>query len=242
MKKPQLYVFAGPNGAGKSTLSATMVPPGTPIFDGDKELTLLRQQFPGLNSGDLYDAVNGHIYDDWKNRTIQSGSDCAFETNFRLPDVMQSVDQFKNSGYEVRLIFFGLDSIEASIDRVAMRVTNGGHDVSPDNIRENYDQGLKNLGIYYGGFDSVHLYHNYENPQQIIQSVPLMTIEAGQIKEQALNLPTWTKAFSQILEQKQSQQNNPENKQENQQDIGNRLKLKRSNSRDDNDQSRGMKP
>lgn len=240
MKKPQLYVFAGPNGAGKSTLSATMVPPGTPIFDGDKELALLRKQFPGLDSGNLYDVVNGHIYEDWKKMAIQSGSDCAFETNFRLPDVMQSVDQFKNSGYEVRLIFFGLDSIEASVDRVAMRVTHGGHDVSPDNIRENYDKGLKNLGIYYKGFDSVHLYHNYENQQQIIQSVPLMTIEEGQIKEQALNLPEWTKTFSQILEQKQSLQNKPELKQENQQDIGNRLKLGSGYGRDDNEQSRGI--
>jgi len=240
MKKPQLYVFAGPNGAGKSTLSATMVPPGTPIFDGDKELTLLRKQLPDIDSGNLYDAVNGHIYEDWKKRAIQSGSDCAFETNFRLPDVMHSVEQFKNNGYETRLIFFGLESIEASVDRVAMRVTHGGHDVSPDNIRENYDNGLKNLAIYHKGFDSVHLYHNYENQRQIIQSVPLMTIEAGQIKEQVLNLPEWAKTFSQILEKKQSLQNKPELKRENQQDKSNRVKLRSGYGRDDNEQSRGM--
>jgi len=241
MKKPQLYVFAGPNGAGKSTLSATMVPPGTPIFDGDKELALLRKQFPDLDSGNLYDSVNGHIYEDWKKRAIQSGSDCAFETNFRLPDVMHSVEQFQNNGYETRLIFFGLDSIEASVDRVAMRVTHGGHDVSPDNIRENYDRGLKNLGIYFSGFDSVHLYHNYENQQQIVQSVPLMTIKAGQKIEQALNLPEWAKAFSQILEQKQSLQKTLELKQENHQDISNRPKLGSGYGRNDNEQSTGMK-
>ncbi len=241
MKKPQLYVFAGPNGAGKSTLSATMLPPGTPIFDGDKELALLRQQFPGLDSGNLYDAVNGHIYEDWKKRAIRSGSDCAFETNFRLPDVMRSVDQFKDSGYEVRLIFFGLDSIEASVERVAMRVAHGGHDVSPDNIRENYDNGLKNLGIYYERFDSVHLYHNYENQQQIIQSVPLMTIEVDQIKEQALSLPDWAKAFSQILTQKQTLENKPENNQRKQQDIGTWLNRGSEYGHDDKEQSRGNK-
>ncbi|MBB6131655.1 hypothetical protein [Mucilaginibacter lappiensis] len=161
MRTPQLYVFARPNGAGKSTLSATMVPPGTPIFDGDKELALLRKQFPGLDSGNLHDAINGYIYHDWKELAIQSGSDCAFETNFRLPDVMQSVDQFKNSGYEARLIFFGLDYIEVSVDRVAMHIAQVGHHIS----RENYEKGLKNIAIYYNGFDSVHLHHNYENHQ-----------------------------------------------------------------------------
>jgi predicted ABC-type ATPase len=59
MEQPELFVFAGPNGAGKSTLSSSMVPPGTPVFDGDKEFMLLKRQFPGLDSGNLYDAVNG---------------------------------------------------------------------------------------------------------------------------------------------------------------------------------------
>ena len=122
-----------------------------------------------------------------------------------------------------------------------MRVTHGGHDVSPDNIRENYDRGLKNLGIYYKGFDSVHLYHNYENQQQIIQSVPLMTIEAGKIKEQVSDLPEWAKAFSQILAQKQSLENKKELKQEKGQDRSNRLKIGSGYGKDDNEQSRGMK-
>jgi hypothetical protein len=28
-----------------------MLPVGTPVFDGDEELALLRQQFPGIDSG-----------------------------------------------------------------------------------------------------------------------------------------------------------------------------------------------
>jgi predicted ABC-type ATPase len=240
MKKPQLYVFAGPNGAGKSTLSASMVPPGTPIFDGDKELALLRRQFPDVDSGNLYDAVNGHIYEDWKNRAIQSATDCAFETNFRMEQVMKSVEQFKNGGYETRLIFFGLDSIESSVDRVKLRVAQGGHEVSLDNIRENYDKGLKNLGLFYQGFDSVHLYQNYEDREQTIRSVPLMAIENGQIKEQALTLPDWAKALVQILEQKQSQQIKQNIKQEKQQDRNNDLKLGSGYGKKDNEQSKGL--
>ncbi|MBB6131654.1 hypothetical protein [Mucilaginibacter lappiensis] len=68
-----------------------------------------------------------------------------------------------------------------------------------------------------------------------------MTIEAGQIKKQALNLPEWVMAFIQILAQKQSLENQQEPKQETLQDISKRLKLGSGYGRDDNEQSRGMK-
>ena len=58
MEQPELFVFAGPNGAGKSTLSSSMVPLGTPIFDGDKEFILLKKQFPGLDSDKLVFITN----------------------------------------------------------------------------------------------------------------------------------------------------------------------------------------
>jgi predicted ABC-type ATPase len=149
MEQPKLFVFAGPNGAGKSTLSATMLPSGTPVFDGDKELALLRQQFPGIDSGNLYDAVNGHIFSSWKERVQQKRIDCAFETNFRSADVMNTVREFKDKGYEPQLIYFGLDSLDASIERVKARVAMGGHDVTLDNITTNYKEGLNNLEKYF---------------------------------------------------------------------------------------------
>lgn len=238
MKRPQLYVFAGPNGAGKSTLSAGMVPPGTPIFDGDKEFALLKAQFPGLDSGNLYEAVNGHIYEDWKSRVIQSESDCAFETNFRSEQVMQTVDQFKNHGYETRLVFFGLDNIETSIDRVNIRVAKGGHAVSPENIIANYNKGLENLSKHFQAFDSVHFYQNYEGKGQTIENTPLMTIENGQIKEQNLILPDWAKVFVQAYEQKQ--QAKQASKQENTQNKANDLKLGSGYGKDENEQSKGL--
>ncbi|WPU99478.1 hypothetical protein SNE26_26025 [Mucilaginibacter sp. cycad4] len=48
MPIPQLYVFAGPNGAGKSTLASSMLPPGTPYFDGDLLFTELKKLFTVL--------------------------------------------------------------------------------------------------------------------------------------------------------------------------------------------------
>jgi predicted ABC-type ATPase len=87
---PQLYVFAGPNGAGKSTFSQLMLGPDIPVFDGDKEFAKLKLIFDSTDSGTLYDAVNGHIFEDWKTAQLSRKTDCAFETNFRSSSVMGS--------------------------------------------------------------------------------------------------------------------------------------------------------
>ena len=47
---------------------------------------------------------------------------------------MKTVELFTTAGFETRLFFMGLDSVEASIDRVKLRVAKGGHDVSGEYI------------------------------------------------------------------------------------------------------------
>jgi predicted ABC-type ATPase len=127
---PQLYVFAGPNGAGKSSFSRLMLGPDIPVFDGDKEFAKLKKKFDSTDSGTLYDAVNGYIFNEWKQLQLGTKADCAFETNFRSVGVMNTVRQFVKNDYETNIYFFGLDSIEAAIERVRLRVAEGGRTFS----------------------------------------------------------------------------------------------------------------
>jgi predicted ABC-type ATPase len=206
MEQPKLFVFAGPNGAGKSTLSAIMLPFGTPVFDGDKELDLLRQEFPGIDSGDLYNAVNGHIFSSWKEEVQAKRMDCAFETNFRTTDVMNTVNEFKEKGYEAQLIYFGLDNIDASIERVKLRVEMGGHNVTLENITANYNEGLKNLENHFRKFNNVLLVKSFtEDDQRGVKFHPYLKIEQGQIKEQAQQIPEWANKLVQNIGAKQAQ-------------------------------------
>ena len=196
MNQPALYVFAGPNGAGKSSVSSSLMETGTPIFDGDKEFLKLKKTFDQTDSGALYDAVNGHVFTDWKEDQLGALKDCAFETNFRSAEVMDTVSQFKAKGYEVHLLFFGLDSVEASIQRVQLRVAGGGHDVSPENIKANYTEGLKNLYRFSKDFHTTTCYQNLAKPDEAMQIEPLMIIENGVITEQVKDQPDWLKEFT----------------------------------------------
>ena len=219
MEQPELFVFAGPNGAGKSTLSSSMVPPGTPIFDGDKEFILLKKQFPGLDSGNLYDAVNGHVFSDWKESMQAKNATCAFETNFRTEDIMTSVNEFKIKGYSTRLFFFGLDEIAISFERVRLRVAKGGHDVSADNIKANYEQSLVNLQKHYRAFDQVILMKAASKEKGQSLSVYLKYAN-GNLVEQAPNLPEWVNRIAQDMRTSVEQTQQHIKKPEQDQNLG----------------------
>ena len=85
----------------------------------------------------------------------------------------------------------GLDSVEASIDRVKLRVAKGGHDVSVEYININYTRSLENLYKYYNLFTSVHLFQNFSPPGEQVVMTPLMSIHSGRVKEASQTLPDW---------------------------------------------------
>jgi predicted ABC-type ATPase len=134
--------------------------------------------------------LTGHVFSDWKETMQAKNTTCAFETNFRIEDIMKSVNEFKLKGYSTRLFFFGLDEIAMSFERVRLRVAKGGHDVSADNIKANYEQSLVNPQKHYHAFDQIILMKatSKEKGQNI--SVYLKYAD-GKLVEQALNLPQW---------------------------------------------------
>ncbi|MET3978430.1 putative ABC-type ATPase [Mucilaginibacter sp. UYP25] len=199
MTAPQLYVFAGPNGAGKSTFAASMVPQGTPIFDGDKKFADLKAFFYDLDESLIWLSITDVHFPEWKEKMIYRKGDVAFETNFRDPEVINSVKQFMNHGFESRLIFMGLDSVEASIERVELRVAKGGHDVSVEYININYEKSLANLFEFHNTFTSIHLYQNFQPPGKAMNMVPLMNVIKGEITEEAPQLPIWAGDFKTLL-------------------------------------------
>jgi predicted ABC-type ATPase len=119
----------------------------------------------------------------------------AFETNFSAADPMQTAKEFKKAGYDIHLVFMGLNSLDESIKRVAYRVRKGGHRVSEDSIRYNYEFGFKNLYRYVAWFDSVTLFDNgialTEEERVIPQEI--LHIENGQVFIRTKDYPDWVK-------------------------------------------------
>lgn len=82
------------------------------------------------------------------------------ETTFAGRKVLKSIQQAKDNGFYVKIIYVGLESKELAIKRVANRVKNGGHDVPKDLIESRYDSSLENLKIAMNLVDEIEVYDN----------------------------------------------------------------------------------
>ena len=78
-------------------------------------------------------------------RHTSEGRSFAFETTLSGLTYARMVDQWRNDGYVVKLIFLSLSSADEAVARVAMRVRQGGHNIPADVIRRRFDAGLFHL-------------------------------------------------------------------------------------------------
>ena len=87
-----------------------------------------RRQFKSL----LWANDNDVAFAKWKENSLSSNADSAFETNFGSKEIMTTIELFANAG--LKLVYSLWDSVKASIDRVKLRVAKGGHNISVEYI------------------------------------------------------------------------------------------------------------
>ncbi|MCR8556479.1 zeta toxin family protein [Mucilaginibacter sp. BJC16-A38] len=195
LTKKQLIIVAGPNGAGKSTYSAKFSDKDAIVFDPDKESQKVQDTYQNLPIDGIYYFINNHFQDQIA-KAIKSKKDFILETNFRDFQLMETVDQFKNKGYAVNLMYFLLSSEKESMHRVTSRVNKGGHFVDTHSIRLNYDEGLKNLMFFAHRFDNVFL---LDATHRIGEQEPLLNIERDKVKFISQKIPNWAEPVIQGL-------------------------------------------
>lgn len=137
-QRPIVVAIAGPNGAGKSTFyEAHLKSCGLRFLNAD----ILAREF----EVDAYEAAR--IAGAVRAELVTQRESFIFETVFSDPvgDKLGFLKQTAQSGYAVVLCFIGITNVEMSGQRVAMRVSQGGHDVPNDKLFERYPRTLANL-------------------------------------------------------------------------------------------------
>ncbi len=171
-KRPIVIALAGSNGAGKSTFYES--------FLADSGLRFINADVlsASLNVG-VYEAAE--LASSLRSALVAQHESFIFETVLSDP-VGEKVDQlatYADLGYTVVLIFIQINSPEESLKRVAMRVSQGGHDVSDEKLRARFERTQANLKraierlpyvIVYSNDDLAHPYklvELYENSKSI---------------------------------------------------------------------------
>jgi predicted ABC-type ATPase len=152
-RRPIVVAIAGPNGAGKTTFfHAHLASAGLRFVNAD---VLAAELAVGP-----YEAAR--LGDALRQVLVERGESFVFETVFSDPvgDKVAFLAQAARRGYFVALCYVGLSGPDQSLERVAMRVSQGGHDVPDDKLRSRFSRTLVNLEAAIAQLPHVLIYDN----------------------------------------------------------------------------------
>jgi predicted ABC-type ATPase len=164
----KIVIIAGPNGAGKTTFA--------------KEFLVKDADCPYFVNADLIAAGlspftpeqaalrAGRLMLEEIREYSRRKSSFAFETTLSGLIYTRYIKEWHETGYLIKLIFLSLPDVEMAIERVKVRVEQGGHNVDESIIRRRFDKGLNNFhNVYKKLVDNWVLYDNSGESPQLIE-------------------------------------------------------------------------
>ena len=164
---PNLYIVAGCNGAGKTTASYTILPEMLNCREFVNADSIAVGLSP-FNPGSAAFAA-GRIMLQRIHQLIQDKEDFAFETTLSTRSYVSLIKLAKKMNYEITLLYFWLDSPEMAIQRVAERVSKGGHHIPSEVIERRFYRGIKNFfNLYMNDCDNWMVINNMDTKPSFI--------------------------------------------------------------------------
>jgi predicted ABC-type ATPase len=136
LDKPKFWIVAGPNGSGKSSIytDTDIEDFGGSVWIINPDLLTARiRETERLRPTAANIAAVTRIYD-WLETSIAAYQTIGVETVLSTEKYRALVLAAKAHGFEVRLIYILLNSVELAVERVRLRVGKGGHDVPTSKI------------------------------------------------------------------------------------------------------------
>lgn len=100
---------------------------------------------------------------------IDDGTSFAFETTLSTKSYKKKLLEAQTKGYVVSLLFFWLQSPELAVERVRIRVAEGGHNIEQEIIKRRYNRGIKNLfDLYLPIVNGALIFDNSEGIYELI--------------------------------------------------------------------------
>lgn len=141
------YVIAGPNGSGKTTFANEFLPIEAEclnFINADliaQGLSPFQPEKMGVKAGRL---MIQHI-----DECVKKNESFAFETTLSGKRYEKKIQRWKKQGYEIIMYYLKLPSVDIAIERVRLRVAQGGHDVPEIDIKRRFNRSWINFEKIY---------------------------------------------------------------------------------------------
>jgi predicted ABC-type ATPase len=173
---PSLLMIAGPNGSGKTTISRILRENGVDFGEY-------------VNPDEIADGLQGCyeervrqaqlIADRKREACITARRSFSFETVMSHPSKIDILVRAKAAGFFVQLFFVGTDDPQTNIERVALRVAQGGHDVPADRIVSRWKRTMALLGDAIRASDRSFVFDNSAAGNVDVGPRLIFTLELG---------------------------------------------------------------
>ncbi|MCC6537709.1 MAG: AAA family ATPase [Bryobacterales bacterium] len=174
--------MAGPNGSGKSSLSASLTfENSSRIIDPDAIARTLDPDRPDRAAiSAARAAVTG------SKDLLRRRESFILETTLAGNGALARLREAKLAGYRTLLVYLALRTAELHIERVRLRVSQGGHDVPDVDIRRRYERSLIHAPEAMRLADEAVVFDNSgTGPER------MLTVASGRITWRARTLPAW---------------------------------------------------
>ncbi len=190
--KATMFVFAGNNGSGKSTIRNLIVDRlGVSVnIDPDALARKINNGYPEKSK-----VSAGKEAIRIARECIRNKWDFTVETTLAGGNVIRQMRDAKEQGFEIIMFYVGLGDVRLNIERVAMRVKNGGHHIETEDIVRRNVTSMNNLVSHLDLIDQLIVVDNSKADGEVI-------IEADKsgINYYLNELPEWVNIIDKQLQ------------------------------------------
>jgi predicted ABC-type ATPase len=143
IQEQRIIIIAGSNGAGKTTFAREFLPneAGCPVFVNADLIAAGLSPFEPATA-----AIRaGRMMIEEIETYVREKRSFGFETTLSGRRYARMIPQWQDLGYRIKLVFLCLEDVKIAIERIRVRVRQGGHGIPEDVVRRRYEAGWRNF-------------------------------------------------------------------------------------------------
>jgi len=145
-RRPNLYIIAGPNGAGKTTFARKFLPEYVECLEFVNADLIAGGLSPFAPEKAAIHA--GRLMLEQIHSLVKRGLDFGFETTLAGKTYVKLLRDIRKR-YLIHIFFLWIPNVELAIERINLRVRNGGHHIPEAIVHRRFSRSLPNFLRFY---------------------------------------------------------------------------------------------